>query len=302
MHCYQTIDPAAVSTAVFHQYLLGAVAPRPVAFASTVDREGRVNLSPFSFFNAMGSNPPLLVFSPNRSVRENTQKHTLENVKEVDEVVIHMVNYAMVEQMSLASCAYPRGVNEFTKAGFTELPSTRVRPPRVAESPAAFECRVEQIIETGFQGGAANLIICRVLLAHFNTETLDEAGKIDTTKMDLIARLGGDWYCRAHGDALFEIPKPNTQLGIGFDQFPLSIRNSPVLTGNNLGRLGNAPTLPSTEAVEAFSQRPEIREMHQRYRNDPEGLQYHLHQLAQRYLEAGRVEEAWKVLLGNLPE
>lgn len=302
MHTYQTIDPAEVSTAVFHQYLLGAVAPRPVAFASTVDRKGRVNLSPFSFFNAMGSNPPLLVFSPNRSVRENVQKHTLENVKEVGEVVINMVNYRMVEQMSLASCAYPRGVNEFTKAGFTELAATLVRPPRVAESPAAFECRVEQIIETGSQGGAANLIICRVRLAHFNTEALDAAGKIDPTKMDLIARMGGDWYCRAHGDALFEIPKPNTQLGIGFDGIPLPIRNSPVLTGNNLGRLGNVPMLPTPEAIAAFSQRPEIREMHHRYRNDPEGLQYHLHALAKQYLEAGRVEEAWQVLLSHSPE
>ena len=302
MHTYQTINPAEVSTTVFHQYLLGAVAPRPVAFASTIDGEGRVNLSPFSFFNAMGSNPPLLVFSPNRSVRDNVNKHTLENMKEVNEVVINMVNYAMAEQMSLASCAYPKGVNEFTKAGFTPLPSTLVRPPRVAESPAAFECRVEQIIETGNEGGAANLVICRILLAHFSTQVLDTAGKIDTTQIDLIARMGGDWYCRANGEALFEIPKPNTQLGIGFDQMPLSVRNSPVLTGNNLGRLGNVQKLPTSESIEAFSQLPEIKEMHRRYRNDPEGFQYHLHQLAQQYLEAGKVEEAWKVLLSDLPE
>ena len=302
MQTYQTINPAEVSTAVFHQYLLGAVAPRPVAFASTVDRDGNINLSPFSFFNAMGSNPPLLVFSPNRSVRDNINKHTLENLKEVNEVVINMVNYAMAEQMSLSSCAYPKGVNEFTKAGFTQLSSTLVRPPRVAESPAAFECRVEQIIETGHEGGAANLVICRVLLAHISTKVLDTAGKIDTAKIDLIARMGGDWYCRANGDALFEIPKPNTQLGIGYDQIPLSVRNSPVLTGNNLGRLGNVQKLPTSEAIEAFSKLPEMKEMYRRYRNDPEGLQYHLHQLAQRCLEAGEVEEAWKVLLSDSPE
>jgi flavin reductase (DIM6/NTAB) family NADH-FMN oxidoreductase RutF len=296
---YLTIDPTQVSTAAFHQYLLGAVAPRPVAFASTVDAQGRVNLSPFSFFNAMGSNPPLLVFSPNRSVRDNTNKHTLENVKEISEVVINMVNYAMVEQMSLASCAYPKGVNEFTKAGFTERASTLVRPPRVAESPAAFECKVEQVIETGTEGGAANLIICRVLLAHFDRKILNVEGKVDTQKVDMVARMGGDWYCRAHGEALFEIPKPNTQLGIGFDQLPPTVRNSPVLTGNHLGRLGNVQSLPSIESVEAFREEPRLQEIHRRYKMDPEGRQYQLHQLAKNYLEAGEVETAWKVLLSD---
>ncbi|MES2731470.1 MAG: flavin reductase family protein [Bacteroidota bacterium] len=299
MSFFKTVNPNEVSTGIFHQAMLGAITPRPVAFASTVDSQGRVNLSPFSFFNAFGSHPPILIFSPNRSVRENTNKHTFENVREVGEVVINIVNYAMVEQMSLASCAYPKGVNEFVKAGFTEMPSTLVKPPRVAESPASFECQVMQVIETGTEGGAANLIICQVLLAHFSTDVLDAEGRVDSRKMDTIGRMGGDWYCRAHGDALFELPKPNTQLGIGLDQLPLPIRNSPILTGNNLGRLANVEALPGHEVIDAFQSHPEIQEIHQRYPHDPEGRQYHLHQLAQRYLEAGKVEEAWKVLLGR---
>jgi flavin reductase (DIM6/NTAB) family NADH-FMN oxidoreductase RutF len=300
MASFKTVNPTEVPTGIFHQAMLGAIAPRPVAFASTIDSQGKVNLSPFSFFNAFGSNPPLLIFSPNRSVRENTNKHTLENVKEVGEVVINIVNYAMVEQMSLASCAYPKGVNEFVKAGFTEMPSTLVKPPRVAESPASFECQVMQVIETGTEGGAANLVICQILLAHFSTDVLDAEGKVDSRKMDTVGRMGGDWYCRAHGDALFEIPKPNTRLGIGLDQVPLEIRNSSVLTGNNLGRLANIEVLPTHEAVNAFQAHPEIQEIYQRFKHDSEGRQYHLHQLAQRFLQAGKLEEAWMVLLGGM--
>ena len=298
MPSFKTVDPKEVTTTAFHQGMLAAVAPRPIAFASTIDRQGRVNLSPFSFFNAFGSHPPLLIFSPNRSVRDNIHKHTYENVKEVGEVVINMVSYGMVEQTSLASCAYPKGVNEFEKAGFTPLASQVVRPPRVAESPAAFECKVLQVLEMGTEGGAANLILCEILLAHFSTEVLDSTGNVDTRKMDLIGRMGGDWYCRASGAALFEVPKPNTRLGMGIDHIPASIRNSHILTGNNLGRLGNAEALPTPEAIRAFRSHPDVVAIHQKFANDSTERQDHLHRLAQRFLEAGQVDDAWKVLLG----
>ncbi|MBC7923457.1 MAG: flavin reductase family protein, partial [Ferruginibacter sp.] len=286
---FKTVDPGEVSTGAFHQWMLGAVAPRPVAFASTVDEHGRVNLSPYSFFNAFGSNPPLLVFSPTRGVRDNTNKHTLDNARATGEVVINVVNYAMVEQTSLASCAYPRGVNEFEKAGFTPLPSVRVKPPRVAESPAAFECQVIQIIETGTEGGAGNLILCRVVMAHFQTAFLDDQGRIDPRKMDLVGRMGGDWYCRASGGALFEVPKPSTGLGIGVDRIPVEIRHSPVLTGNNLGRLGNAEALPDETSIRAFQSTPDIQSIREQFGNDPAAERHHRHRLAQRYLEAGQV-------------
>lgn len=293
----KTIYPKEVSVAEFHGYLLGTVAPRPIAFASTVDAEGRVNLSPYSFFNAFGSNPPTLIFSPNRRVRDNTPKHTYENVKEVAEVVINVVDYKMVEQMSLASCEYERGVDEFTKAGFTPVPSTLVRPPRVAESPAAFECKVLQVIEMGDQGGAPNLVICQVLLAHFHDGILNAQGRVDTTKVDLVARMGGDWYCRAHGPALFEVPKPNQHRGIGIDQLPASVRNSRILTGNNLGRLANVEKLPDSGAVKAFRQASSIREAFERLGSRPGELESHLHALAKQFLEANQVEQAWLTLL-----
>ncbi|CAA9229319.1 MAG: Nitrilotriacetate monooxygenase component B [uncultured Cytophagales bacterium] len=293
----KTIDPKEVSVAEFHGYLLGTVAPRPIAFASTIDAEGRVNLSPYSFFNAFGSNPPTLIFSPNRRVRDNTPKHTYENVKEVAEVVINVVDYKMVEQMSLASCEYERGVDEFTKAGFTPVPSTLVRPPRVAESPAAFECKVLQVIEMGDQGGAPNLVICQVLLAHFHDGILNAQGRVDTTKVDLVARMGGDWYCRAHGPALFEVPKPNQHRGIGIDQLPAPVRNSRILTGNNLGRLANVEKLPDPAAVRDFRQASAIREAFAQSGNRPEALESHLHALAKQFLEANQVEQAWLTLL-----
>ena len=293
----KSINPKELSTAAFHGYLLGAVAPRPIAFASTIDKEGRVNLSPFSFFNAFGANPPTLIFSPARRVRDNTTKHTLENVYEVPEVVINIVNYAMVEQMSLASTEYDKGINEFIKAGLTEEASSLVRPPRVQEAPASFECKVTQVIETGTEGGAGNLIICEVVLAHFKEEILDENGKIDPFKIDAVARMGGNWYCRANGEALFEIPKPITSKGIGIDQMPDYIRNSPVLTGNNLGRLANIEQIPAEEEIKVFAEDPEIQEIRKRFYMDTESLQNHLHALAQRYLKAGKVKEAWLVLL-----
>ena len=293
----KTIDPKEISTAELHSYLLGAIAPRPIAFASTVDASGNVNLSPFSFFNVFGSNPPMLVFSPARRVRDNSTKHSLDNVLEVPEVVINMVNYEMVEQMSLASTEYEKGVNEFIKSGLTASPSTKVKPPRVKESPAAFECKIKQVIPLGEEGGAGNLVLCEVVLAHFREEIFDENGKVDPFKLDAVSRMGGDWYCRAQGEALFEIPKPLRNKGIGVDAIPLSIRNSTVLSGNNLGRLGNVEQLPSEEDIAAFATQPVIQEMRIRFKNDKESYVNHLHQYAKDVLEIGDVETAWKILL-----
>jgi flavin reductase (DIM6/NTAB) family NADH-FMN oxidoreductase RutF len=292
-----TIDPKDVSIAEFHSYLLGSVAPRPIAFASTIDNQGNVNLSPFSFFNVFGTNPPVLVFSPARRVRDNTTKHSLDNVLEVPEVVINMVNYSMVEQMSLASTEYEKGTNEFVKSGFMEEKSKLVRPPRVKESPVSFECKVLQVLPVGEGGGSANLVICEVLLMHFSESILNEKGQVDPFRLDAVARMGGDWYCRANGQALFEIPKPIRNRGIGVDQIPEIIRNSPVLTGNNLGRLGNAEALPSEAEIVEFSQSPEIVEMKARFKNDPESFYFHLHQFAREVLEAGDVRQAWLTLL-----
>lgn len=244
---YKRIDPKEVSTGVLHSYLLGAIAPRPIAFASTIDKEGKVNLSPFSFFNVFGANPPILIFSPARRGRDNTVKHSYENVLEVPEVTINIVDYAMVQQMSLASTEYPKGVNEFVKAGLTEIPSEKVKPPRVANAPASFECKVLQVLPTGIEGGAGNLIICEVVLVHIAERVLDANGKVDPFKLDAVARMGGDWYCRANGDALFTVPKPLEKIGIGIDQLPNEIRLSKVLTGNELAMLANIEALPSSK-------------------------------------------------------
>ncbi|MCX6290946.1 MAG: flavin reductase family protein, partial [Bacteroidetes bacterium] len=225
-----TINPKEIKTGLFHSYMLSAIAPRPIAFASTIDKDGNPNLSPFSFFNAFGSKPPIVVFSPARRVRDNTVKHTLENVYDIKEVVINVVSYAMVQQASLASCEYPKGVNEFIKAGFTPIPSEIVKPFRVKESPVQMECKVLNIIETGDEGGAANLIICEIVLMHIDESVLNEDQKIDPDKIDLVARMGGDWYCRASGPALFHVPKPNAKLGIGIDRIPEPIRHSKILT------------------------------------------------------------------------
>lgn len=290
----KTISPKEVSIADFHNVLLSAVAPRPIAFASTIDSEGNINLSPFSFFNAFGANPPILIFSPARRVRDNTTKHTLENVRQIPEVVINVVNYAMVEQTSLASTEYDKGVNEFIKAGFTQVPSVLIKPPRVGESPVAFECKVLQIIETGSQGGAGNLVICEILLAHIKEEILDAKGKIDTRKIDLVGRMGGEWYCRANGEALFEIPKPLTTKGIGIDQLPEDIRNSSILTGNNLGRLANVEKLPSSEEIQSF-QDERLQTIQQNFSGIELIRQTHLY--AQELLQTGKIQEAWRVLL-----
>ena len=233
-----SIKPEDIPTTKLHGYLLGAVAPRPIAFASTIDKDGNPNLSPFSFFNVFGSNPPVMIFSPARRVRGNTTKHTLQNIERVKEVVINVVNFDIVQQMSLSSSEYPKETNEFEKAGFTMLSSDEVKPFRVAESPVQFECKVTDVIYTGDEGGAGNLIICKVVKIHINENVLDANGMIDQHKIDLVARAGGSYYSRAR-DGFFEIPKPVSTLGIGVDQIPQAIKNSTVLTGNNLGMLGN---------------------------------------------------------------
>jgi flavin reductase (DIM6/NTAB) family NADH-FMN oxidoreductase RutF len=287
-----TINPREIPFAKMHSYLLGAVTPRPIAFASTVDKEGKVNLSPFSFFNCFGANPPILIFSPARRGRDNTTKHTYENVLEVPEVVINVVNYNMVQQASLASTEYPKGVNEFVKTGFTEVPSDVVKPPRVGESPIAMECKVLQVIQTGDQGAAGNLVICEILRMHISEKVLDAEGKIDPFKLDAVARLGGDWYCRVQGDSIFKVPKPLDKLGIGVDQIPSSIRLSRVLTGNDLGMLGNIERLPDTDSIAQFREQPDVGEAMR-------GGEDKLHRLAKQYLEKGNVMDAWKVLLAN---
>ncbi len=246
-----SITPQEISTGKLHGYLLGAISPRPIAFASTVDANGNVNLSPFSFFNVFSANPPILVFSPARRVRDNTTKHTLENVLATKEVVINMVSYDMVQQMSLSSTEYPEGVNEFEKAGFTEVASDLVKPPRVAESPVQFECKVNEVIALGTEGGAGNLIIAEVVKLHIKESILDEEGKIDPIKMDTVARMGGNWYNRAK-EGVFEVEKPIRTMGIGVDALPEFIRTSDILTGNDLGILGNVEKIPSEEEVMMF--------------------------------------------------
>lgn len=293
----KTIYPQETPLPAFHALLQGAIAPRPVAFASTIDTSGKVNLSPFSFFNLFSTNPPILIFSPSRRVRDNTTKHTLENVLEVAEVVIHVVHYGMVEQMSLASTEYPKGVNEFEKAGFTQVSSNLVKPPRLKEARVAFECKVREVKPLGDQGGSGNLVICEVLCMHIDERILDGAGGIDPAKLDLVARLGGNWYSRTKASCLFEIPKPIRNQGIGVDQIPKSIRESDILSGNNLGRLGNVAQLPDQEAVKEFGESPEIEEMRIRFQNDPASWEDHLHWYAREALESGDVEKAWLILL-----
>lgn len=293
-----TIDPSKEKTALVHSYLLGAVAPRPIAFASTIDREGNPNLSPFSFFNCFGSRPPLLIFSPSRRVRDNTTKHTLQNIYETMEVVINVVSYNIVQQASLSSVEYPKGVSEFTKAGFTPISSDMVKPFRVKESPVQMECKVLKVMEMGTEGGAANLIICEVVLMHINEAVLDENKRIDPNKIDLVGRMGADFYCRASNNAVFEVEKPNTKIGIGIDAIPENIRLSDILTGNNLGQLGNIEVLPSSEEVNAFAdENAAIRAMIKNGRT--EDLEAQLHELARHFLEKGLVKDAWKTLLVN---
>jgi len=285
-----TIDPKSIPVQKLQGYLQGSVSPRPIAFVSSVDANGLVNLSPFSFFNMFSMNPPILVFSPSRRVRDNTTKHTLQNVMEVQEVVINIVSYDMVEKASLASCDFPKGTSEFVKAGFTELPSVKVKPPRVAESPVSFECKVNQVIPLGWEGGAGNLVICEVILIHAREDIFDSEGKINPHKIDAVARMGGDYYCRASGENIFTVTKPNEKIGMGFDQIPSAVRNSKVFTGNDLGRLGNIEKFPDAESVKLF------KSSHLDWlavSKDEDSI----HRLAQQYLQEGKVEDAWKVLL-----
>lgn len=286
-----TLHPQELSTGKLHNYLLSAVAPRPIAFASTIDSDGNPNLSPFSYFNVFSSNPPILIFSPARRVRDNTTKHTLRNAEAVKEVVINVVNYDIVQQMSLSSTEYPDGVNEFEKAGLTMLRSELIKPFRVAESPIQMECKVNEIISLGNEGGAGNLIICEVVKLHIMKEVLNEDGTINQESLDLVARAGGNYYSRAKA-GFFEIPKPLKTMGIGVDGMPDSVKNSMILTGNDLGMLANVESLPNNKEVDTF-----IKDISERYPDIKEASHREKHKLAQNYLSYGDVESAWKLLL-----
>jgi len=288
------LDLNDLKPALRQQYLQYAIAPRPVCFASTMDKAGNINLSPFSFFNMFSSTPPIVIFSPARRVRDNTIKHTLENVLEVPEVVINIVDYDMVHQVSLASCEFPREVNEFTKAGFTAQPATLVKPPMVKESKVQLECRVLEVKTLGNEGGAGNLVICDVIRMHINDAILDEHGMIDQHKLHHIARLGGDWYCKVDETNLFRVDKPNTQLGIGMDALPASIRNSTILTGNDLGQLANVHDTP---VINPAWQDDMLKNIFQYYSVNPEELEKEVHRYAQKLLAQGKTGDAWQVLL-----
>jgi flavin reductase (DIM6/NTAB) family NADH-FMN oxidoreductase RutF len=277
-------------------YLQHVIGPRPICFASTIDRAGNINLSPFSFFNMFSSHPPVLVFSPSRRVRDNTIKHTLENVREVPEVVINIVDFEMVQQMSLASCDFPKGVNEFIKAGFTQVPATLVKPPMVKESKVNLECHVLEIKPLGNEGGAGNLVICEVIRMHIADELLDENKKIDQRKLHHVARLGGDWYCKVDASNLFQVEKPNVQIGIGIDSLPASIRESKVLTGNNLGQLANVYEMPTVDP--SFSD-DQLKNIFQYFSLNPSEMESELHRYAKELLDKGKVYEGWQVLLAN---
>lgn len=275
-----SINPKEIEVPKLHHYLLGAVGPRPIAFASTVDENGIRNLSPFSFFNVFSANPPIMVFSPARSGRTGATKNTFDNVKSTKEVVINIVNYDIVQQMSLSSSPYEAGIDEFTKSGLTPIDSETVKPARVKESPVQFECKVNEVIELGQNGGAGNLVICEVLRIHINENVLDDNGMIDQHKIDLVSRMGGNWYCRADKNSMFEIQKPITTIGIGVDQIPEEIKMSNILTGNDLGLLGSIESFPTQEEINNY--------------DIPSGDK---HQIAKELLAKNDVMSAWKVLL-----
>lgn len=288
-----SIDPKGIETAKLQGYLQGSVGPRPIAFASTVDENGNPNVSPFSFFNVFSANPPILVFSPARRVRDNSIKHTLINCEATREVVINVVNFDMVQQTSLASTEYANGVDEFVKSGLTAVPSDIVKPFRVKESPVQFECKVNQIIPLGSEGGAGNLVLCEVVRIHIDESILDENGAIDQYKIDLVSRLGGNWYSRSN-QGLFEVPKPLSTLGIGVDSIPKYVKESAVFNGNDLGKLGNIEALPTTEEVSIFvKQNFSIKAVLSS--DDIEKV----HLEAKKYLNDDDVLSAWKVLLAK---
>ena len=279
------------------QWLQHAIAPRPIAFASTMDKDGNVNLSPFSFFNMFSSNPPIIIFAPNRRVRDNTTKHTLENVYEVPEVVLNICDYDMIQQMSLTSCEYPKGVDEFIKAGFTKEPAQMVKPQMVKEAKVKFECRITEIKSLGNEGGAGQLIFAEVLLMHVDDSILlDDKSMIDQRKLHLVARMGGDWYCVANENNIFQVPKPNTKLGIGVDMLPADIRNSSILTGNHLGMLGNVHEMPAIDP--SFSD-DKLKNIIQYFSVNPDEMEKELHKYAASLLNEGKVNEAWQVLLAD---
>ncbi|HTM93625.1 MAG TPA: flavin reductase family protein [Flavisolibacter sp.] len=290
-------DLSQLTIAEKQYYLQHVIAPRPICFASTIDKEGNVNLSPFSFFNMFSSNPPIVIFSPSRRVRDNTTKHSLQNVSEVPEVVINVVSYDMVQQASLASCEYPKGIDEFEKAGFTKEPATIVKPPMVKESKAKMECKVLEIKSLGDQGGAGNLVICEVLRLHIDGGLLADNKNFDQTKLEHVARLGGDWYCHVSKENLFKVPKPNIKLGIGFDALPDSIRNSKILTGNQLGQLANVHEMP---VVQPSFDDEHLKNIIQYFSVNPDEMGKELHAYAARLLDEGKVDEAWQVLLADV--
>lgn len=289
MHHTKSFEP---NTSQFDDIFKHAISPRPICFASTVDKDGNVNLSPFSFFNMMGQNPPICVFSPLRKMRDGSTKHTLENIWEHPECVINIVNYNMVQQQSLASVEYPKGVNEFVKAGFTELPSELVKPPRVAESPIQFECKVREVISVTDQPGAANLVIAEIVRMHVQEDLLDENDKVSPYDLDLVARMGGDYYCRVIPESIFEVEKPTRTIGLGIDQLPDEVKNSNYLTGNNLGQLGNVEKLPTDEMILNFKEQLTERLDIQKFKSEEVR-----HQVAAKLLEQGDVNGAWYWLL-----
>lgn len=291
---YQTINLKEISNADAQNFLQHAIAPRPICFASTIDAEGNVNLSPFSFFNLFSTHPPVVIFSPARRIRNNTTKHTLENVLAVPEVAINIVSYDMVQQVSLASCEYSKETDEFIKSGFTKEPSLIIKPPRVKESPIQMECKVLEVKPIGTEGGAGNLVIAEVLMMHINENILGKDGKIDQRKLDLVARLGDNWYARVNEDNLFEVEKPHTELGIGIDQLPESIKNSTVLTGNHLGQLANVHEMP---VINPSFEDEKLKNIFQYYSLNPEEMEKELHLYAKELLDKGKVTEAWQILL-----
>lgn len=291
-----TIDPKEIPVSKLHHYLLGSVGPRPICFASTIDSEGNENLAPFSFFNVFSANPPIAVFSPARSGRTNETKDTYNNVKQVAEVVINVVTYDMVHQMSLASSPFASNVDEFEKSGFTKVKSDLIKPSRVKESPVQLECVVNEVIELGKEGGAGNLVVCEIVKIHIDESILNESGVIDQKKIDLVARMGGNWYCRADENSMFEIEKPITTVGIGYDNIPEDIKNSEVLTGNNLGQLGNIEELPNETEVNEHKL-IELSELFLEQESDAKQLEKELHILAQKQLEENKTKEAWMTLL-----
>ena len=276
-----TIDPKTEKTSLVHKYILGTVAPRPIAFASTLDSDGNLNLSPFSFFNAFSANPPILIFSPARRVRGNTTKHTLGNVIETKEVVIGIVTAEMAQQVSLSSCDFEKGVNEFEKAGFTAVKADLVTPYLIKESPINFECKMNEVIALGKEGGAGNLVICEVLKIHIDEAILDADENIDPLKLNALSRLGENWYGKATKDSLFQLEKPIGKISMGFDNLPKEIRNSSILSGSDLAILASLEEMPAkTDFLEREGKKTAEK-----------------HTLAKKYLSQGNVNDAWQILL-----